>query len=162
MSETKMYSVLDKWTDLNTENIVDFTSVDGVVTEARVNGVPTGGEVVTRTITNTLANPFADEGPAIWGKMQEHKTFADLTMDATALGFGTVTMPLMSTANEQLPFHVTGANVSVGDTNEWTAFAFAWQPSVIYLAYALIAGQTQDLLALASQIPTTLTLYEVE
>lgn len=43
MSETKMYSVIDKWTDLNTENIVDFTSVDGVVTEARVNGVPAGG-----------------------------------------------------------------------------------------------------------------------
>ncbi len=43
MSETKMYSVLDKWTDLDKENIVDFTSVDGVVTEARLNGVPVGG-----------------------------------------------------------------------------------------------------------------------
>lgn len=43
MSETKMYSVLDKWTDLEKENIVDFTSVDGVVTQARLNGVPVGG-----------------------------------------------------------------------------------------------------------------------
>lgn len=43
MSETKMYSVLDKWTDLDKENVVDFTSVDGVVTEARLNGVPVGG-----------------------------------------------------------------------------------------------------------------------
>lgn len=43
MSETKMYSVLDKWTDLDKENIVDFTSVDGVVTQARLNGVPVGG-----------------------------------------------------------------------------------------------------------------------
>ena len=43
MSETKMYSVLDKWTDLEKENVVDFTSVDGVITEARVNGVPAGG-----------------------------------------------------------------------------------------------------------------------
>lgn len=43
MSVTKMYSVLDKWTDLEKENIVDFTSVDGTVTQARLNGVPVGG-----------------------------------------------------------------------------------------------------------------------
>lgn len=69
MSETKMYSVLDKWTDLDKENIVDFTSVDGVVTEARLNGVPVGGgggDFTTATVTfNTMDGyvllPFTNE-----------------------------------------------------------------------------------------------------
>ena len=61
MSVTKMYSVLDKWTDLEKENVVDFTSVDGVVTQARLNGVPVGGggggsAVLTVNIASGVSN----------------------------------------------------------------------------------------------------------
>lgn len=60
MSVTKMYSVQDKWTDLEKENIVDFTSIDGVVTQARLNGVPVGGgggNFTTAEITLNLTPP---------------------------------------------------------------------------------------------------------
>lgn len=61
MSVTKMYSVLDKWTDLDKENVVDFTSVDGTVTQARLNGVPVGGggggDFTTAEITFSLTPP---------------------------------------------------------------------------------------------------------
>lgn len=73
MSVTKTYSVLDKWTDLEKENIVDFTSVDGVVTQARLNGVPVGGgggDFTTATVTFNTMNgyvllPFADGADSV-------------------------------------------------------------------------------------------------
>ena len=72
MSVTKMYSVLDKWTDLEKENIVDFTSVDGTVTQARLNGVPVGGgsDFTKATVTfNTMDGyvliPFANDDDSV-------------------------------------------------------------------------------------------------
>ena len=68
MSVTKMYSVLDKWTDLDKENIVDFTSVDGTVTQARLNGVPVGGGgggTATLTVIVEAGNNAAFQVPYV-------------------------------------------------------------------------------------------------
>ena len=42
-SKTKTYQIMDPWKDMDVINLVDIKSVDGEITEVKVNGEPAGG-----------------------------------------------------------------------------------------------------------------------
>lgn len=42
-SKTKTYQIMDPWKDMDKVNLVDVKSVDGEITDVKVNGVPAGG-----------------------------------------------------------------------------------------------------------------------
>ena len=48
----KLYSVHDHWTDINKKNDVDIESIDGVITEIKVNGEDYGGSFGEFKIAN--------------------------------------------------------------------------------------------------------------
>ena len=55
---TKSYAVRDKWLDKAKDNLVEFKSVDGEISDLKVNGEPAGGgggsSLVSVTIINNL------------------------------------------------------------------------------------------------------------
>lgn len=73
---TKSYAVRDKWLDKAKDNLVEFKSVDGEISDLMVNGQPAGGggggdlttidlEISNNTSqTKQLALPYIDENSA--------------------------------------------------------------------------------------------------
>lgn len=42
-SKTKTYQIMDPWKDMDKVNLVDVKSVDGEITDVKINGEPAGG-----------------------------------------------------------------------------------------------------------------------
>ena len=53
---TKSYAVRDKWLDKAKDNLVEFKSVDGEISDLKVNGEPAGGGGGGGTAVVTFAN----------------------------------------------------------------------------------------------------------
>ena len=56
---TKSYAVRDKWLDKAKDNLVEFKSVDGEISDLMINGEPPGGGGFT-TVTVNVANDTQD------------------------------------------------------------------------------------------------------
>lgn len=57
---TKSYAVRDKWLDKAKDNLVEFKSVDGEISDLMVNGEPAGGGGGTATVTFTNSSNSKD------------------------------------------------------------------------------------------------------
>lgn len=103
-----MYSVLDKWTDLDKENIVDFTSVDGVVTQARLNGVPVGGGGGQTTLNFT-----DDSGEGTSLDLYVYSTDDDNTqvVFASITPLPSISIPFMASNNDFIVALVKDPNI---------------------------------------------------
>ena len=58
---TKSYAVRDKWLDIAKDNLVEFKSVNGEISDLKVNGEPAGGGGINTAIvsvTNNLSEPL--------------------------------------------------------------------------------------------------------
>lgn len=53
---TKSYAVRDKWLDKAKDNLVEFKSVDGEISDLKVNGQPAGGGGSMKTYTVNFIN----------------------------------------------------------------------------------------------------------
>jgi len=62
---TKSYAVRDKWLDKGKDNLVEFKSVDGEISDLMVNGEPAGGGGMFSTATLTSTGSWAVEVPYI-------------------------------------------------------------------------------------------------
>ena len=65
---TKSYAVRDKWLDKATDNLVEFKSVDGEISDLMVNGEPAGGgggSTATVQITVNTGRGVDVSGPVI-------------------------------------------------------------------------------------------------
>ena len=69
---TRTYQIMDPWTDRDVVNLVDVKSVDGEITEVKVNGQPAGGGggvqtaqvLVTNNTNNTVTMTFSRIQPS--------------------------------------------------------------------------------------------------
>lgn len=105
---TKSYSVRDDWKDINKVNYVAFKSVDGEITEVKVNGEPAGGGGNTATvqiINNTSEKGVGVQGPIIINNMiktdMHGSNFWTINMGSS----NTYTVPLASSGAD---FYVNG------------------------------------------------------
>ena len=68
---TRIYQIMDPWKDRDVVNLVDVKSVDGEITEVKVNGEPAGGggggdlRTAQVTLINTGTRPYSLHLPTI-------------------------------------------------------------------------------------------------
>ena len=72
-SKTKTYQIMDPWKDMDVINLVDVKSVDGEITEVKVNGEPAGGgggaTATVQIINNASEKGVSVQGPIIYNNM---------------------------------------------------------------------------------------------
>ena len=97
---TKSYSVRDEWKDINKVNYVAFKSVDGEITEVKVNGQPAGGGgggTATVQITNNNAGKGVGvRGPIIINNMIKADMYENHLWTINKGSSNTYTVPLAS------------------------------------------------------------------
>lgn len=83
---TKSYAVRDKWLDKAKDNLVEFKSVDGEISDLKVNGEPAGGGGGDlRTAQVTFIN--ASEGPSSYDLLVPALNVVDLYIEVSHANF---------------------------------------------------------------------------
>lgn len=97
---TKSYAVRDKWLDKAKDNLVEFKSVDGEISNLKVNGQPAGGggggSATVQIINNSSPRGVDARGPIIVNNMIMTDMFEAHLWSINMGSSNTYTVPLAS------------------------------------------------------------------
>jgi hypothetical protein len=121
-SKTKTYQIMDPWKDMDKVNLVDVKSVDGEITDVKVNGEPAGGggggDFSTAEVTvivegdgdyNSITAPLIDGNQATgFGEPRDERTvFTVILYKGTAIAE-------IDVVGGETPLTVSG-NITIND-----------------------------------------------
>ena len=147
--------------EVNTGKKYVFDEESGEWTEIASSGGGGGGggsSNTKKTVTGTLADPFGDIDLAdLCAKLQTMDATAYLTIDATALGAGTINSRMG--ANNTTDIFANGANLS-NVVNLSSAYGLQWDVSdgSLTVARMLSNGNIVDISSYANSLTTSLTV----
>ena len=129
---------------------------DVAIARALGSGGGGGGNPNTvQTVTGTLANPWGDiDVSKLFTDLENEEATAYLTIDASALGAGTIPTVLKTGSSN---IYASGANIGIA-LSDTSAYYIIWYQGTLTDARMLSGGNVVDISSYASVITTSLTV----